>query len=174
MMVRLQFTAVFLLLKIIGGIKVLNKLMQSRIREEKGSALVMVLIVFLVVMILGTSVIFVFSTNLTQAKHQQDSMEAYYLSYSGIEMAFAALVADGNEKLNQLTRASNPVAEHRETDIRLGNGKVTVVAKKATDAEYVGWIEIESTAKLTRNDITYVRSMVFNPVNPTEMVWINN
>lgn len=57
-------------------------------------------------------------------------MEAYYLSYSGIEMAFAAITADGNEKLIQLTRVSNPVAEHKETDISLGNGKVTVVAKK--------------------------------------------
>lgn len=61
--------------------------MKSKIKNRNGNALVFMLMIFLVISILTTSILFIFNSNLKQAKHQQNLMEAYYLAYSGAEMA---------------------------------------------------------------------------------------
>lgn len=62
-----------------------------------------VLIIFLVIVILASTVAFVFLSNLKMAKVQEENMRAHYLVHSGIEMTLSTLlntlyVEDGEEK----------------------------------------------------------------------------
>lgn len=142
--------------------------------KRSGSVFVFVFIIFLTLSIFATSVIFVFNSNLKQAKHQQDSLEAYYLAYSGVEMGYAALLANGNAKLLELTRATNPVAEHKEPSISYGNGTIEVVAKVTNDANFAGWIKVTGKGKLNKNGLEFTRSMYFDPTNTIDIVWKSN
>lgn len=140
--------------------------------KRQGSALAFVLIILLVVSILGSSILYIFNNNLKQAKYQQDSLEAYYLAYSGIEMAYASLLSkkpDGKLKLTDVT-ASN---ELKQNGIVFGNGKINILAKKSERENFQNWIEIKSTGVLSRNNLSYTRTLYFNPDNPIDIIWEN-
>ncbi len=148
---------------IIMGLKLNNK--------RQGSAYVFVFIAFLVLSILGSSILFIFNTNLKQAKLQQDSLEAYYLAYSGVEMAYAALLSkkpNGDLKLKDLDSH-----ELEQNDISYGNGTINILAKKSEHENFENWIEIKSTGTLSRNNLSYTRTLYFDPDNPIDIVWTN-
>lgn len=140
--------------------------------KRQGSALAFVLIIFLVISILTSSILFIFNNNLKQAKRQQDSFEAYYLAYSGAELAYAALLTEvsGSRKYNVLNESN----DLKETNIDFGNGKIDIVAKLSNGGSFDGWIEITSTGTLNKNNQSYTRTLFFNPGNPVDRVWRNN
>lgn len=151
--------------------KYLNDL--NTIKDEQGASLVFVLMVMLVVLIFSTSAMAIFSANLKQAKQQQDRLEAYYLSYSGIEMAFESLISDDMEKTKEILNAASADFALVTNDIAFGNGLIDIKAEKSKDPGVDGWIKITSTAELSKNHMVYIRSMYFNPDNPNETFWIN-
>jgi len=139
--------------------------------KRQGSAYVFVLMAFLIMSILGSSILFIYNNNLKQAKLQQDSLEAYYLAYSGAEMAYASLmtITSGNYKFAEITDSN----EFAENDIEYGNGKINITAKKSDNEKFENWIEITSTAVLDRNNVSYTRTLYFNPDDPFDMIWTN-
>lgn len=139
-------------------------------RNNRGSALVFIVIAFLIVTILASSVLFIFNTNLKQAKHQEYSLEAYYLAYSGVEMAFSAITENSNELLNQIING----ATFTEDDIDFGRGKIDIVAAKTEETNFLDWIKISATGTLDSNNQSYTRSMYVNPSNTNDFVWVNN
>ena len=145
----------------------------KKIKNRQGSALAFTLIILLVLSIITTSVLFVFNSNLRQAKHQQDSLEAYYLAYSGAEMAYTALlteVSSNKFKLNELNGGN----ELAQSNIDFGNGKINISAKISDEENFDGWVEIKSTGILNKNNQSYTRSLFFDPENPINRVWRNN
>lgn len=143
-------------------------------KNRRGSIFVFVFVIFLTLSIFATSVIYVFNSNLRQAKHQQDTLEAYYLAYSGAEMGYAALLANGNAKLLQLTRTVNPIVEHKEPSISYGNGTIEIIAKVTNDTNFEGWIKVTGKGKLNKNGLEFTRSMYFDPANTIDIVWKSN
>lgn len=145
------------------GLKLNNK--------RRGSAYVFVFMVFLILSIIGSSVLFIFNNNLRQAKREQDMLEAYYLAYSGAEMAYASLmtITGGSYKYSEITETN----QLEENNINYGKGKIDVTAKISDDENFEDWIEITSRAVLDRNNVTYTRTLYFNPDNPFEMIWTN-
>lgn len=141
-------------------------------KNRSGSVFVFVLIIFLTLSVFATSIIFVFNSNLRQAKHQQDSLEAYYLAYSGAEMGYAALRAASNNRLNKLV--ANTVAEYTQTGIAYGNGTIDIVAVVTSDTNFDGWIKVTGKGKLNKNGLEFTRSMYFDPANPIDIVWKSN
>ena len=144
------------------------------IEQESGGMLAFVIIMLMVVSVLVASVLLMFNNNLKQAKMQEDNMEVYYLAYSGVEMAYAALLADSNEKLKELTRLTSPVASQVTNNIALGDGEIDLIAVKTSDTGFVGWIKITSTATLNKNGQIYTRILYFDPADPTKKVWSDN
>ena len=144
------------------GLKLNNK--------RQGSALAFVLIIFLIVSVLTSSILFIFNNNLKQAKRQQDSLEAYYLAYSGAELAYTALQTEesGKKKYEGLTESGEP------SSLLYGNGRIDILAKVSNKENFTGWIEIRSTGTLNKNSQSYTRTLYFNPGNPAERVWKNN
>ena len=82
--------------------KKINKI----IRSNEGSILVFVLMVFLFIFIVSMSVLYLNMTNTRQIVSQRDSMHAYYLAYSGVEIGYAALIADNEELLKEIIAKS--------------------------------------------------------------------
>lgn len=150
------------------------KKIKQQLNQENGGLLAFVVVMLMVVSIIVASVLFMFNSNLKQAKLQEDNMEAYYLAYSGVEMAYAALLADSNEKLKELTRLTSPVASHVTNNVAIGGGEVDLIAVKSTDVGFENWIKITSTATLSRNGQTYTRILYFDPADPTKKVWSDN
>lgn len=147
----------------------INRLL--KLKNRQGSALVFILIAFLIISILSTSIINLFSNNLKQAKYQQDSLQAYYLAYSGAELAFAALLDNSEVNLKKLVNKT--VSELKEENISFGKGKITVVSKLTNEENFDGWIEITSTGTLDKNNLSYKRTMLFDPKNPVDIYWKN-
>ena len=139
--------------------------------SRNGSALIYVFVVLLIVSILSISILSMLGSNLKQAQFQQDKMEAFYLAYSGAEMAYSALLANNSAKLKELTRSVSPVLEQRTNGIVFANGVISVVAQRTTDTGFIGWIKISSTATLNSNNAEYTRIVYFDPENPVDMKW---
>jgi len=139
------------------------------LKNNKGSAIVYAVMVFLLVSIFAATVVSLFGNNLNQAKHQEYSIEAYYLSYSGVQMAFTSLVANENELFDDIKDGT--VASLSEDDIAFGNGTVDIVVTKSTDANYMGWIKIVSTGTLDLNNISRTRTLYIDPSNQKNVVW---
>ncbi len=139
--------------------------------NTKGGVMVFVVIIFLIVSILAASVAAIFSANLNQTKRQQDSMEAYYLAYSGALIAHEALLSNNSQKLRDLIAGNAPLTVERQP---MGRGVVSVTAEVSTEANLQGWIKITSTSVLVKNNLTNVRILYFDPANPLEMLWSSN
>ena len=80
-----------------------------RTNSKKGSALLYVFVIIIVLSVLTMTILSILASNTKQAQYQEDSMETYYLAYSGVQMAYSALLANSNAKMTELTRATNPL-----------------------------------------------------------------
>lgn len=114
------------------------------------------------------SVLAMFSNNLFQAKHQENRMEAYYLSYSGALMAFSAITQDSNELLNEIT---NNKRIYKQEEIELGQGTIDIQARKYNDLPYEGWVEITSVSSLNNGKISTTNILYVDPDNQNNIKW---
>lgn len=140
------------------------------LKKRKGGALVFVLIIMMVVGLLSMSIVNIFSANLKQTKYQQDSLEAYYLAYSAALIAYEALLANGYEKLYELTDGNTLSPQN----ISFDNGEATVTAIVSADTNLENFIKIVSKANLSKNNFEYTRTMYFDPSNTLDVIWKSN
>lgn len=143
-----------------------------KLNSDDGSALAFVIIMIMVLTIFVSSILFLFDNNLIQAKKIEVNMEVYYLAYSGVEMSYAALLANTNEKMKELTDLT--VASLTTNSISFGNGEIDTQAVLSKDPGFVDWIKITATATLDSNGDTDTRIMYFDPNDPTKKVWKDN
>lgn len=61
--------------------------------NRKGSAIVFVIMIFMIVGIISTSVFFLFSSNLQMAAQQEENMRGHYLALAGIDITKATLLS---------------------------------------------------------------------------------
>ncbi len=118
--------------------------------KRSGSAMVFVLILFLITMIVFTSVNFIFSSNLKMSVSQEENLRAYYLTLSGIDITKSTLLstlyvdADGLDKtMFEKIRTDNIASL---TDSITIDGEVVDIDVTYDDAEDI--ITINSTANL--------------------------
>lgn len=139
-------------------------------KKRTGAAMVFVIILMMVVGILSMSMATVFSSNLRQTKFQQDSLEAYYLAYSGALVVYEALLDDYN-KIYELTEDGGTLDTQY---LSFDNGDAIVTAVLSTDTNFEDLIKIVSTATLSKNNFEYTRTMYFDPANPLDILWKSN
>lgn len=118
--------------------------------RRSGSAIVFVVILFLITMIVFASVNFIFSSNLKMSVAQEENLRAHYLTLSGIDITKSTLLstlyvdAEGVEK--------TMFEKIRENNIALLEDSVTidgeVVDIEVTYDEEEDIITINSTANL--------------------------
>ena len=153
--------------------------MLFRIRDEQGAALAFVLLVLVLTTIFLVGISSIFHANLTQTVAQEDSVEAYYLAQSGVELAFAALIQEGAGGVNDtLLYDSFSIDTHPtigdttqmtytfpSTDFP--NGSVTIVVKAILEGGE-RWVQIESTGTLDSSGIDRIVTLKFS-VSNTEL-----
>jgi type II secretory pathway component PulK len=143
--------------------------LKNKISNKNGSAIVYVLFIFLIIVIFSTIVITLFDNNLKQATREEKSIEAYYLAYSGNQMAFTALIDNDNELFDQIKDGS--VSSFSESDIDFGEGEIDISVTLSTETNYNGWIKIVSTGTLNESNISRTRTMYIDPSNQKNVVW---
>lgn len=151
-------------------------------KNRQGSALVMVLMIFLIVSIITLSVITVFSQNTKQISYQNNKMKAYYLAKSGVDMGYAAI--------RQPKSDTNPITienglEDNETinleknieikDFDEESGKLIGIIEKIKITRKLEngepWIYIYAEA-LDINTGTIAKANMKYPIdNPTLVIW---
>ena len=154
------------------------------INNKKGMAMVYVLIIFLIVSIFASTVILVYGNNLRQARTQESYNEAYYLAYTGIQLAFARIDGskendDGSEDLYEnLIKDDFSNSDIKEAEINFGNGKIKIVLSQSDEEPYVEdevkedgkWIKITSTGTLDSNGLSVTKIMFFNAKDPKKQI----
>lgn len=104
-------------------IEMMNKL---KLSKRSGSALVMVIIVFLIVSILLSSVFVLSATNTRQVVTQEKGIHSDYIARSGAEAMFEFLITVESSRLAQYDSWSNPYITDEDIVFSEGEAKVTV------------------------------------------------
>lgn len=71
-------------------------MLSSRLKlknNRSGSVLVFILIIFLVISIMTSTIAFLFSSNIRMAKRQEDGLREHYLALSGIDVTISTLLS---------------------------------------------------------------------------------
>ena len=123
-------------------------------RDREGAILAFVVILFLVISIIASSVALVFSSNLKLAKHQEDNMRAHYLVHSGIEATLSTLlnplyVEDGVEKTIIDKIKKDNIEVELEDDINIDGDIVNITVDYIKDKDE---INIKSSTLLNSGD----------------------
>ncbi|MBF4693849.1 hypothetical protein [Fusibacter ferrireducens] len=142
-------------------------MIKKRDPNEKGFALVAVLIVVVVLSFLFLAIVNLTNNNAKQMDMQEDHMRAYYLSKSGIDIAYAALMMTDNNGVQNIRTIIDGKKEKLESILELPNaanplGKVTIDVKMVNDE-----VRIAALAELENSDSTallalYVHKDDFN------------
>ena len=161
---------------------IMNYINRLTIRKSnnRGVALIYVVLVLLIVSIFSVSILAIFNGNLNQEEYQKQYAKAYYLAYSGVQMAFSALNVSGTPsdlftQLKNGTISKLPLVGTQQV-ISFGDGTIAISAIKITDptSPYIGWIKISSTGTLSSNSISVTRCLYINPIDQKDTVWKNN
>lgn len=146
------------------------------IHSKKGVALVYAVIVLMVISILTSAILLTFSANFNQINHQKKYAEAYYLAYSGVQMAFGALIADDdtgmpNDLFNKFKNGT--VSQLTQENIAYGSGEIDISVIKVNDSasNFNGWIMIQSTATLSQSGFTLTRIFYVDPYDQKNTAW---
>ena len=141
----------------------------KKLNNSKGSALVFVLLTFLIIVLFSTTVITLFNNNLKQATREEDSIQAYYLAYSGAQMAFTSLIDNDNELFNQIKDGT--ISSLSENNIDFGNGEIDIEVTLSNETNYNGWIKIVSTGTLDESNVSRKRTIYIDSSNQKNVVW---
>lgn len=108
----------------------MNSLLKKlKFKNRTGSALAFVLMAFLVVFILLSSVFILSTSNTKQVASQEQGIHSEYIARSGAEAMFEFLIKDAT-RLSQYNSWSNPYITNEV--VNFSQGKATVSVEKTT------------------------------------------
>lgn len=131
-----------------------------RFRKQKGAALYMVILSFVIIMIFTSSIIALTNQNLKETINQNNRVKAYYIALAGIELGESALMRQVKSDLyiKQFLVNDKKVAFHPSatTMMNFEDGKIRISLKTVTDLNKKKWIEIKSEALVESINQEYV------------------
>ena len=141
--------------------------------NQSGVALIFVILALVIVSIIGAGIANLVHANLMQAKAQEDDMKAYYLSLSGSDLCFAALLQEGTNGeddtllYQQFGEDAHPILPTTElTDTLHLDGGDVEVSVTALDKSGERWVQIISKATLSSSSVTKTTTLQFLASNP--------
>lgn len=144
--------------------------MINRIKASKrpGSVMVMVVLLFMIVFILLSSV-FVLSTNNTrQVSTQERGIHSEYIARSGAETMFEFLITVESSRLAQYDTWSNPYISNELIDFSEGQARVTV---EKTTEDGRKRVKITSLGQADGSDIDKKIVLEFDLVDYKNIKW---
>lgn len=94
-------------------------------KKEQGSALVMVVLAFMVITIIVTSVFVLAGNNTKQVASQNEGIESYYIARSGAEATYQALLTSSPSLLTQFQSGGTVVTD----TITFNEGKAEITVE---------------------------------------------
>lgn len=144
--------------------------MNKQLKKKKGVALIYVVLTLAVIMIFSLIVVNLVFSNLQQAKYQERVLQAYYLSLSGTDLCFAALLQEGigGSQDTLLYANFNPTitAPAPLTDTLVLDSGIVLLDVSAETRDGERWIIIEATANLNNSDVSQTTWFEFLYTNP--------
>ena len=142
--------------------------------NEKGAALVWVLILFVVVSILAFSVIFVARQDAIETQFYEQRLKAYYISLSGIEIGYAALMTETtapDKYIDEFDDLSKAAVVYTDSIIDNGNtiGNVSVTISNVM-VSGKRWIQIKSQGSLEGTTTSVTSSLRIDPTNHENII----
>ncbi|GAU79401.1 hypothetical protein [Fusibacter sp. 3D3] len=140
---------------------------KRKAQNEKGFALIAVLIVMVALSILFLGVINLTNSNSKQLDMQEDHMRAYYLSKSGIDIAYAALMMNDKNGVQNIRGIIDGKTAKLESTLDLPNttnsvGKVTINVKLVDQEVRISSFAELDKSKSTATLVLYVHKDDFN------------
>lgn len=146
--------------------------MSKRIQKNSGVSLIFVVLVLVVLSILSVAILTLFTSNMAQAKSQQESVRVHYVAIAGVDVAMGALMQDSKTLLtNYFNKSVNITVNPLSDRIDLENGYADIVVSSYI-ADGERWVLITSTGHLTSNPaVTRVIKMDFKVDYPMIQRW---
>ncbi len=140
--------------------------------NNKGVSLIFVILVLMVMSILSVAIFTLFTSNMVQAKQQQDSIRAHYIAISGVEVTIGALMQSNRSLLtNYFDKAISEYPVDPLTDsIELDNGHADIVVSGFVENDE-RWVMITSTGVLEGSAVSKVIIMKFRVEYPEVQQW---
>lgn len=143
--------------------------------NRRGQVMVWVLIAFMVLTLLMTSMAFVVRQGIFETQKQEERLQTYYVALSGIDLVYAALMDPAyNPKYIEVAISSAKDQPITETiPVEIGGkqvGTAEIIIDIITDEESVSWLRIRSTGQLTGKDTKVTTTMRINTRNFNQVV----
>jgi type II secretory pathway component PulK len=135
-------------------------------KKEQGSALMMVIIAFVVITIIATSVFALAGSNTKQVVSQNDGIESYYIARSGAEATYQALLTSSPSLLTQFQSGSTVQTDTITFDE--GTAEITVEGFNEGTTRRV---RITSVGKATGNNVSRKSILEFNYNGYGDIKW---
>lgn len=146
------------------------------LKKRKGAALVWVLIVFTVLMILMTSVMYIVRQNIFETTKQEERVRTYYIALAGIDLTYAALMDPDNSPkkieaaVTKLKSDNTPITDTIIIDINgVEKGTATVSIDRIKENE-INWLRIISVGQLKGDNTKVPSTMRINEDNHNQIV----
>lgn len=140
--------------------------------DQRGAALIFVLLALVIVSILAVAIASLVRSNLSQTVSEEDTLKAYYLAMSGQDLTYAALLQEDAHGQTMVDTAFSEAAHSNVADtpvlndtLAIGDGSVNVTVR-ALEKDSERWVEITSAAALTDSSVTKTLVLEFLAENP--------
>ncbi len=146
------------------------------ISNERGAALIFVILALVIVSILAMAIASLVRSNLAQTVSEEDTLKAYYLATSGQDLTYAALLQEDAYGDNLVETTFSEAAHANAADVPVltdtlnasdgfEGGSVTVTVR-AVEIDSERWVEVTSTAALDDSTVTKTVVLQFLAENP--------
>lgn len=127
--------------------------LKRRHTNENGVALVWVILLFMILMILVPSALFLARQDTLETVNEENRIKAYYVALSGIDIGYAALMTDvsGEPYIQSFVSDSSLSVESTIAVPSAGSAKITI---DNVLVDGYRWIRITSLGSLTGNSAT--------------------
>ena len=148
----------------------MDTMRKNQINRKKGVALIYIVLVLAVITIFSLIVVNYVTSNILQAKTQERTLQAYYLSLSGTDLCLAALLQEGvgGSQDTLLYEHFNPAILNPAplTDTLVLSDGVVLLDISAETRDGERWIIIESEGVLNSSDVSQTTYLEFLYTNP--------
>ncbi|MCK9442992.1 MAG: hypothetical protein M0Q14_00445 [Tissierellaceae bacterium] len=140
-------------------------------KKREGFIMIFIFIIFTISLIIGIAIQFVALSNLKQIKNQENNIKAYYLAYSGAEIAYAALLKPDSKGNKKIDSYNNSIINPEPINLDFDEDGIDDVSIKIKYDKEKDTIFIESIGILNDGDKTYTLNMSFSKQYPEIKLW---
>lgn len=145
------------------------------LKKRRGSALAWVLVVFTVLMILMSSVMYIVRQNIFETTNQEERVRTYYIALAGIDLTYAALMDPDNSPkkieaaVTKLKSDNTPITDTIIIDTSGVEKGTAIVSIDRIKENEINWLRITSVGQLKGKNTKVSSTMRINEDNNNQV-----